>query len=51
MIIITYQRSLMVLCMGVIGARTNKRWLKDLIEHLVLVRVVIRPIVISSGLI
>jgi hypothetical protein len=37
--------------MGVIGARTTKRWLKDLVGHLVLVRVVIRPIVISRGLI
>jgi hypothetical protein len=27
------------------------RWLEDLVGHLVLVRVVIRPIVISSGLI
>jgi hypothetical protein len=51
MIIITYQRSLMALCMGVIGAQTTKRWLKDLVGHLVLIRVVIRPIVISSELI
>jgi hypothetical protein len=51
MIIITYQRSLMALCMGVIGARTTMRWLEDLVGHLVLIRVVIRPIVISSGLI
>jgi hypothetical protein len=51
MIVITYQRSLMASCMGVIGARTTKRWLEDLVGHLILVRVVIRPIVISSGLI
>jgi hypothetical protein len=51
MIVITYQRSLMASCMGVIRAWTTKRWLEDLVEHLVLVRVVIRPIVISSGLI
>jgi hypothetical protein len=51
MIIITYQRSLMASCMGVIGVRTTKRWLEDLVVHLVLVRVVIRPIVISSELI
>jgi hypothetical protein len=51
MIVITYQRSLMASCMGVIGARTTKRWMEDLVGHLVLVRVVIRPIVISSGLI
>jgi hypothetical protein len=51
MIIITYQRSLMASCMGVIGARTTKRWLEDLVGHLVLIRVVIHPIVINSGLI
>jgi hypothetical protein len=51
MIIITYQRSLMASCMGVIGTRTTMRWLEDLVGHLVLIRVVIRPIVIRSGLI
>jgi hypothetical protein len=51
MIIITYQRSLMASCMGVIGTRTTMRWLEDLVGHLVLVCVVIRPIVIRSGLI
>jgi hypothetical protein len=51
MIVITYQRSLMASCMGVIGTRKTKRWLEDLIGHLVLVRIVIFPIVISSGLI
>jgi hypothetical protein len=51
MIVITYQRSLMASFMGVIGARMTKRWLDDLVGHLILVRVVIRPIVISSRLI
>jgi hypothetical protein len=51
MIIITYQRSLMAPCMGVIGTWTTMRWLEDLVGHLILVRVVIRPIVIRSGLI
>jgi hypothetical protein len=51
MIVITYQRSFMASCMGVIGARTSKRWLEDLVGHLILIRVVIRPIVISNGLI
>jgi hypothetical protein len=51
MIIIMYQRSLMASCMGMIGARMTMRWLEDLIGHLVLVCVVIRPILISSGLI
>jgi hypothetical protein len=50
MIVIMYQRSLMASCMGVIGALTTRRLLEDLIRHLVLVRVVIRPIVISSVL-
>jgi hypothetical protein len=51
MIIITYQQSLMASCMGMIGVRTTMRWLEDLVGHLVLVRVVIHPILISSGLI
>jgi hypothetical protein len=51
MIVITYQRSLMASCMGVIGVRTTKRWLEDLVGHLVPIRVVIRPTVISSGFI
>jgi hypothetical protein len=37
--------------MGVIGVRMTKRWLEDLVGHLILACVFIRPIVISSGLI